>query len=55
MWLTLSPSSHRSSNVYFDGIGPTFLCAVLLAGTLVNFALRWKESHESRQGRGLVN
>jgi hypothetical protein len=41
--------------VYFDGIGPTFLCAVLLAGTLVNFALRWKESHESRQGRGLVN
>ncbi|CAD6888240.1 unnamed protein product [Tilletia controversa] len=45
----------ESSNVYFDAVGPSFLCAVLLAGTIVNFVLRFHETHESRQARGLAN
>ncbi|CEH15418.1 Protein involved in vacuolar polyphosphate accumulation, contains SPX domain [Ceraceosorus bombacis] len=45
----------ESSNIYFDALGPSFLCAFLLAGTIVNFVLRWRESHDSRKGRGLVN
>ncbi|KAE8214858.1 hypothetical protein CF327_g1792 [Tilletia walkeri] len=55
MWRALKIRAKESSNVYFDAYGPGFLCAVLLAGTIVNFVLRFRETHESRQARGLAN
>lgn len=45
----------EASNFYFDAYGPTILCGVLLAVTLVNFILRFRESHESRNFRGLAD
>ncbi|KAN0062416.1 vacuolar transporter chaperone [Thecaphora frezii] len=45
----------ESSHVYFDAVGPTILCVAILSATVVNFILRWAESHESRTGRGLLN
>lgn len=45
----------ESSNIYFDAYGPTILCAAILAAVVVNFILRFTESHEHRNRRGLIN
>ncbi|KAJ9476137.1 Vacuolar transporter chaperone 4 [Pseudozyma hubeiensis] len=45
----------ESSNVYFDAYGPTILCAAILSAVVVNFVLRFMESHEKRVGRGVLN
>jgi uncharacterized membrane protein YidH (DUF202 family) len=45
----------EASNIYFDAYGPTILCGVLLAVTVVNFVLRFRETSQSRTFRGLVN
>ncbi|KAK0556941.1 vacuolar transporter chaperone [Tilletia horrida] len=55
MWRALKIRAKESSNVYFDPWGPSFLCAVLLAATLINFVLRYREPHSSRIARGLAN
>ncbi|KAL9937039.1 hypothetical protein V8E36_004274 [Tilletia maclaganii] len=55
MWRALKIRAKESSNVYFDPIGPSFLCAVLLGATIVNFVLRFRESAEKRTARGLAN
>ncbi|KAK0520902.1 vacuolar transporter chaperone [Tilletia horrida] len=55
MWRALKIRAKESSNVYFDGIGPTFLCVILLAATIVNFVLRYRETHSQRTARGLAN
>ncbi|KAJ1603657.1 hypothetical protein NDA14_001069 [Ustilago hordei] len=45
----------ESSNIYFDAYGPTILCAAILAAVVVNFIIRFTESHEHRNNRGLLN
>lgn len=52
---SLKIRSRQASNVYFDAYGPSFLCATLLAVTIVNFVLRYRETNESRHFRGLAN
>lgn len=53
MWRALKIRAKESSNVYFDALGPSLLCAALLSATVVNFVLRFAESSHSRQNRGL--
>lgn len=55
MWRALKIRAKESSNVYFDALGPSLLCAALLAATIVNFVLRWAESQHSRSNRGVSN
>ncbi|PWN92510.1 putative VTC4-vacuolar transporter chaperone [Acaromyces ingoldii] len=55
VWRSLKIRKKESSNIYFDAYGPTFLCATLLASTIVNFVLRFNESHDNRLWRGLAN
>ncbi|SAM86368.1 probable VTC4-Vacuolar Transporter Chaperone [Ustilago bromivora] len=45
----------ESSNIYFDAYGPTILCAAILAAVVVNFIIRFTESHEHRNNRGVLN
>lgn len=52
---SLKIRKRESSNFYFDAYGPTILCGVLLAVTIVNFVLRFRETNESRNFRGLAN
>jgi hypothetical protein len=55
MWRTLKLQKKESSNAYMDKYGPSFLCITLLGVTIVNFVLRFTESHENRLFRGLAN
>ncbi|PWN30722.1 putative VTC4-vacuolar transporter chaperone [Jaminaea rosea] len=55
MWRALKIRKKESSNVYFDALGPSLLCAALLSATVVNFVLRFAESSHSRQNRGVFN
>lgn len=55
VWRSLKIRKRESSNVYFDAYGPTILCGVILAVTIVNFVLRFLESNDSRHFRGLAN
>lgn len=55
VWRALKIRERVSSNVYSDPYGPTFLCFAMLTVTLVNFVMRWSESHESRLFRGVPN
>ncbi|PWN34259.1 putative VTC4-vacuolar transporter chaperone [Meira miltonrushii] len=52
---SLKIRKRESSNFYFDAYGPTILCGVLLAVTVVNFVLRFRETNQSRNFRGLAN
>ncbi|SNX87998.1 probable VTC4 - Vacuolar Transporter Chaperone [Melanopsichium pennsylvanicum] len=45
----------ESSNIYFDAYGPTILCAAILLAVVVNFTLRFTESHDHRNNRGVLN
>ncbi|CDS00062.1 probable VTC4-Vacuolar Transporter Chaperone [Sporisorium scitamineum] len=45
----------ESSNIYFDAYGPTILCAAILSAVVVNFILRFTESHDHRSRRGVLN
>ncbi|CAO1625960.1 unnamed protein product [Parajaminaea phylloscopi] len=55
MWRALKIRAKESSNVYFDALGPSLLCAALLSATIVNFVLRFAESQHSRSNRGVLN
>jgi uncharacterized membrane protein YidH (DUF202 family) len=55
MWRALKIRAKESSNVYFDALGPSILCAALLSATIVNFVLRYTEADHQRQGRGVLN
>jgi SPX domain protein involved in polyphosphate accumulation len=55
IWRTTKLKKKEASNAYFDKYGPSFLCVTLLGITIVNFVLRFTESHENRLFRGLVN
>lgn len=55
MWRALKIRAKESSNVYFDALGPSILCAALLSATIVNFVLRYAEADHQRQGRGVRN
>ncbi|UZJ54464.1 hypothetical protein CBS101457_003784 [Exobasidium rhododendri] len=55
MWRTIKLQKKEASNAYFDKYGPSFLCATLLGVTIVNFVLRFYESHDNRLFRGLAN
>lgn len=55
VWRTIKLQKKESSNAYFDKYGPSFLCVTLLGVTIVNFVLRFAESHENRLFRGLAN
>lgn len=55
MWRALKIRAKESSNVYFDALGPSLLCAALLSATIVNFVLRFAESQHSRNNRGVFN
>lgn len=45
----------ESSNIYFDAYGPTILCGAILSAVVVNFVLRFTESHQHRNQRGGMN
>ncbi|KIS65853.1 putative vacuolar transporter chaperone [Mycosarcoma maydis] len=45
----------ESSNIYFDAYGPTILCGAILSAVVVNFVLRFTESHQHRNQRGVMN
>lgn len=55
MWRALKIRAKESSNVYFDALGPSLLCAALLSATIVNFVLRFTETDHQRKWRGLAN
>ncbi|KAL4402009.1 vacuolar transporter chaperone [Malassezia pachydermatis] len=55
MWRALKIRERSSSNVYSDSYGPTFLCFGILTVTIVNFVMRYTESHEARLLRGVPN
>lgn len=55
MWRAMKIRKKESSNVYFDPLGPSLLCAALLSATVVNFVLRFTEADHQRKGRGLAN
>ncbi|CAO1628988.1 unnamed protein product [Sympodiomycopsis kandeliae] len=55
IWRALKIRARESSNVYFDALGPSLLCAALLAATIVNFVLRFLEQDHQRSKRGVLN
>ena len=55
MWRALKIRERCSSNVYSDLYGPTFICFVILAVTLINFGMRYFETSEARLFRGVLN
>ncbi|PWN47838.1 putative VTC4-vacuolar transporter chaperone [Violaceomyces palustris] len=55
MWRALKIRAKESSHVYFDAIGPSFLCVAILAATIINFVLRWTEEDHHRARRGVAN
>jgi len=55
VWRALKIRERSSSNVYFDAIGPTILCASILGALVVNFAMRIFESQHARTLRGVLS
>lgn len=55
VWRVSKLKKKETSNAYFDKYGPSFLCVILLIATLINFILRFTESHDKRLFRGLAN
>jgi SPX domain protein involved in polyphosphate accumulation len=55
VWRVTKLKKKEVSNAYYDKFGPSFLCVILLVATLVNFILRFTESHDKRLFRGLAN